>query len=109
MYCEALLRFFTALYCAGLYHTHTHTCTTAKKKTSKGYSEDQRCSGKAVEGSKTDLVNPQLAHDDVVHCGGDLSPHVVVPAGVEVQVNGTWKGNRGQKDIRAKKYHSAAL
>lgn len=38
---------------------------------------------------ETDLVNPQLAHDDVVHCGGDLSPHIVVPAGVEVEVNGT--------------------
>lgn len=106
MYCEALLRFFTALYCAGLYHTHT---LLQRKKHLKAIPEDQRCSGRAVEGSKTDLVNPQLAHDDVVHCGGDLSPHVVVPAGVEVQVNGTWKGNRGQKDIRAKKYHSAAL
>lgn len=38
---------------------------------------------------ETDLVDPQLAHNDVVHCGGDLSPHIVVPAGVEVEVNGT--------------------
>lgn len=41
---------------------------------------------------ETDLVNPQLAHNDVVHRGGDLSPHIVVPAGVELQVNGTWGG-----------------
>lgn len=41
---------------------------------------------------KSDLVNPQLAHNDVVYCGGDLSPHIVVPAGVEMQVNGTWGG-----------------
>lgn len=46
------------------------------------------------KGLQTDLVNPQLAHNDVVHCGGDLSPHIVVPAGVELQVNGTWGGTR---------------
>lgn len=45
------------------------------------------------ESSQTDLINPQLAYDDVVHCGGDLSPHVVVPAGVKLQVNGTWGGD----------------
>lgn len=38
---------------------------------------------------KSDLVNPQLAHNDVVYSGGDLPPHVVIPAGVELQVNGT--------------------
>lgn len=57
--------------------------------------------------SQTDLVNPQLAHNDVVHCGGDLSPHIVVPAGVELQVNGTWGGNSKDKRlIREKRYHS---
>ncbi len=49
----------------------------------------------------TDLVNPQLAHNDVVHCGGDLSPHIVVPAGVELQVNGTW-GGIGTKGFKRK-------
>ena len=49
--------------------------------------------------SQTDLVNPQLAHNDVVHRGGDLSPHVVVPAGVELQMNGTW-GGTGTKEGR---------
>lgn len=44
--------------------------------------------------TQTNLVNPQLAHNDVVHCGGDLSPHIVVPAGMEMQVNGTWGGGR---------------
>lgn len=34
------------------------------------------------------LVNPQLPHDDVVHSGCDLMPHVVVPRGVELQVDG---------------------
>lgn len=51
--------------------------------------------------SETDLVNPQLAHNDVVHCGGDLSPHIVVPAGVELQVNGTW-GGTGTKGYKRK-------
>lgn len=37
------------------------------------------------------LVNPQLPHDDVVHGGGHLAPHVVVPAGVELQVNRAWR------------------
>lgn len=36
-----------------------------------------------------DLVNPQLAHNDVVYRGSDLSPNIVVPTGVEVQMNGT--------------------
>lgn len=27
-----------------------------------------------------------------MHCGGDFSPHIVVSAGVELQVNGTWGG-----------------
>lgn len=44
---------------------------------------------KSDDNVQSDLVNPQLAHDDVVHSGGDLSPHVVIPAGVELQVNGT--------------------
>lgn len=63
--------------------------------------EDQRrsrrgrgcCELSMNESSQTDLINPQLAYDDVVHCGGDLSPHVVVPAGVKLQVNGTWGGD----------------
>lgn len=45
---------------------------------------------------KTDLVNPQLAHNDVVHCGGDLSPDIVVPTGVELQVYGTWGGTKNK-------------
>lgn len=49
--------------------------------------------------SATHLVDPQLAYDDVVHGGGDLSPHVVVPAGVELQVNGTWGGGDEDKRI----------
>ncbi len=53
------------------------------------------------KGSETDLVNPQLAHNDVVHCGGDLPPHIVVPAGVELQVNGTW-GGTGTKGYKRK-------
>lgn len=50
--------------------------------------------------SQTDLVNPQLAHDDVMHCGGDLSPYIVVPAGVELQVNGTWGWKETNSDER---------
>lgn len=46
---------------------------------------------------KSDLVNPQLAHNDVVHSGGDLSPHIVTPAGVELQVNGTCGGNSDKR------------
>lgn len=36
-----------------------------------------------------DLINPQFAHDNVVHSGGHLTPHVVVPARMELQVDGT--------------------
>lgn len=43
--------------------------------------------------SVTDLVDPQLPHNNVVHRGGHLPPHVVVPTGVELQVNGTWGGD----------------
>lgn len=51
------------------------------------------------ECQRTHLVNPQLAHNDVVHCGSDLPPHVVVPTGVELQVNGTWgRTERGDKE-----------
>lgn len=46
---------------------------------------------------QTYLVNPQFAHNDVVHSGRDLSPHIVVPAGVELQVNGTWEGEVREK------------
>ena len=35
----------------------------------------------------THLVNPQFAHYDVVHRGGDFSPHIVIPTGVELQVD----------------------
>lgn len=35
-----------------------------------------------------------------MHRGGDLSPHVVVPAGVELEVNGTWGREQGQKAMR---------
>lgn len=34
-----------------------------------------------------DLINPEFPHDNVVHRGGDLAPHVVVSARVEEQVN----------------------
>lgn len=57
---------------------------------------------------QTDLVDPQFAHDDVVHCGGDLSPHIVVPAGVEMQVNGTW-GGTWTKGCKRKKYHTSSV
>lgn len=58
----------------------------------------------------TDLVNPQLAHNDVVHCGGDLSPHIVIPAGLELQVNGTW-GGTGTKGYKRKEMlcHQSAV
>lgn len=36
----------------------------------------------------TDLVNPELAHNDVVNGGGDFPPDVVIAAGVELQVDG---------------------
>lgn len=36
----------------------------------------------------TDLVNPELAHDDVVNGGGDFPPDIVIPAGVELEVDG---------------------
>lgn len=49
--------------------------------------------------SVTDLVDPQLPHNNVVHCGGHLPPHVVVPTGVELQVNGTWGGDRGKSSL----------
>lgn len=55
--------------------------------------------------SETDLVNPELAHDNVMDSRGDLSPHIVVPTRVELKMNGTWRG-KGSKAIRKKKYHS---
>lgn len=36
----------------------------------------------------THLVDPELAHDDVVHSGGDFPPDIVIPTGVELQVDG---------------------
>lgn len=36
----------------------------------------------------THLVDPELAHDDVVHSGGDFPPHIVIPTRVELQVDG---------------------
>lgn len=42
----------------------------------------------------TDLVNPELAHDDVVNGGGDFPPDVVIPAGVKLEVDCAW-GERG--------------
>lgn len=39
----------------------------------------------------TDLVNPQFAHDNVVHGGGHFTPHIVVPARMELQVDGTYR------------------
>lgn len=36
----------------------------------------------------THLVDPELAHDDVVHRGGDFPPDIVIPTGVELQVDG---------------------
>ena len=68
---------------------------------------DRRCNGRIVglelcwmndtNKWQTHLVNPQLAHNNVVHCGGDLSPHIVVPARVKLQVNGTWGGNSDKR------------
>lgn len=37
--------------------------------------------------SSTYLVNPQLPHDDVVHCGGHLLPRVVIVALLKHGVN----------------------
>lgn len=62
---------------------------------------DEKC-------SQTDLVNPQLAHNDVVHCGGNLPPHIVVPAGVELQVNGTW-GGKGDRRLKEKRNITVSL
>lgn len=61
-----------------------------------------RAPRRARRGGETDLVDPQLAHDDVVHRGGDLSPHIVVPAGVEVEVNGAW-GGEGEENVEVRK------
>lgn len=41
--------------------------------------------------SYTHLINPKLSHNDVVNGGGDLSPHIVVSTGVEMQVDGTYR------------------
>lgn len=30
-----------------------------------------------------DLVDPELAHNDVMHSRGALPPHVVIPSGLE--------------------------
>lgn len=35
----------------------------------------------------TYLVNPQLPHDDVVHCGGHLLPRVVIVALLKHSMN----------------------
>lgn len=53
-------------------------------------------------GGETDLVDPQFAHNNIVHRGGDLSPHIVVPTGVEVEVNSTW-GGEGEKDAEVRR------
>lgn len=37
----------------------------------------------------TDLVDPKLAHDDVVNGGGDFPPDVMIPTGVKLEVDGT--------------------
>lgn len=37
----------------------------------------------------TDLIDPELAHNDVVHGRGDFPPNVMISAGVELQMNGT--------------------
>lgn len=101
-----LLSLHTLLVC---YHTPPQHGRETRLKTTPW---DQRSSG-GTEGSElwlnetteegktdTDLVYPQLAHNDVVHRGGDLSPHVVVPTGVELEVNGTWGREQGQKAMR---------
>lgn len=52
----------------------------------------EQCSSRAQKQGRTcpftHLVDPELAHDDVVHSGGDFPPDVVIPTGVELQVNG---------------------
>lgn len=57
----------------------------------------------------TDLVNPELAHNDVVNSGGHLSPNVVVATGVEFQVDGTCAGGKrrlllGQRHAMSNQY-----
>lgn len=51
-----------------------------------------QCSSRPPEPGRacpfTHLVNPELAHDDVVHSGGDFPPDIVIPTGVELQVDG---------------------
>lgn len=43
----------------------------------------------------TNLVNPELAHDDVVNSGGDFPPDIVIPTGVELEVDGTCRERAG--------------
>lgn len=95
-----------------LNHTHTLEHTQHRKETC--LIKEQFCEIRDAAGRmdvlewmtaprrKTDLVDPQLAHDDVVHCGGDLSPHIVVSAGVEDEVNGTWEAE-GEKDVKVRR------
>lgn len=45
-----------------------------------------------------DLVNPELANNDVVNSGSHLPPNVVVATGVEFQVDGTCMGRGERRD-----------